>query len=334
MSSVGERFARWRRRAITVPAMFLAAAIYGAALPILLLAALIADLAGAGLALRPHLRLAVGLFVALLVECVGLVVLLGVFLVTPGAPARRVALTYAVQRAYVRAHFGSVRWLYGLKLAMYGDELVRPGPLVVLIRHVSTIDVLVPGYFLAHRHGLRLRYVLKRELLAEPCLDVAGHVLPNHFVSRTGEDTAKELAAIRALKRGLGPDEGVLLYPEGTRFTPEKRDQLAASARSEEVRARAASLRHLLPCRTGGALALLDEAPDADVLFVGHRGLEGLTDVASLRSGALVGRTVEVRFWREPATSVPADPAAREGWLHAQWQRLDAWLDTAPTAKR
>jgi len=309
--------------------MFLGACLHGAALPLLLTGAALLDLAGPGLALRPHLRLTLGLFVVLLIECAGLMALLAVFLVTPLSPARRVALTYAVQRWYVRTHFASVRWLYRLDVKVEGDELVEGGPLVVLIRHVSTIDVLVPGYFLAQRHGLRLRYVLKRELLAEPCLDIAGHVLPNHFVSRSGEDTARELDAIRALKRGIGPGDGVLIYPEGTRYTPEKLAQIAANARSPEVRARAASLRHLLPCRTGGTLALLGEAPAADVLVVGHRGLEGLTDLPSLRSGALVGRTVHVRFWREPAANVPSEPSAQSEWLHTQWRRLDDWLDDA-----
>lgn len=308
--------------------MLLGAVVYGALSPLLLLMALIADVSGAGLRLRPHLRLVVGLAVVLTIECVGLGALALVHGLTVGRPSQRVAMTYAVQRAYVRAHFGSVAFLYDLRTEVEGDALATPGPLVVLIRHVSLLDVLVPGQFLASRHGLQLRYVLKRELLAEPCLDIAGHVLPNHFVARGSSDTGREVDAIRALKRGLGPHDGVLIYPEGTLFTKQRLAQRVAEAKSDAERERVRRLRHVLPCRTAGTLALLDEAPACDVLFVAHHGFEGLTDLPSLRSGALVGRRLRVRFWRERAEDVPTSAGAREAWLHEHWQRVDDWLDT------
>jgi 1-acyl-sn-glycerol-3-phosphate acyltransferase len=172
---------------------------------------------------------------------------------------------------------------------------------------------------------MRLRYVLKRELLVDPCLDLAGHWLPNRFVARDGADTAREVEAVRALKCGIGKDEGVLLYPEGTRFTVEKRrrvlERLAGAARE-----RAERLQHVLPLRPGGALALLEAPPACDVLFIGHHGLEGFAHVADIMRGALVGRTVTLRFWRVPASSIPAGAEARRAWLEEEWQRMDDWL--------
>ena len=47
---------------------------------------------------------------------------------------------------------------------------------------------------------------------------------------------------------------------------------------------------------------------------------------ADVWAGALVGRTVRVRFWREQAASIPADAAGRLEWLTRPWQRLDDWL--------
>jgi hypothetical protein len=92
------------------------------------------------------------------------------------------------------------------------------------------------------------------------------------------------------------------------------------------ARARAESLRHLLPIRPGGVLALLDAPPACDVLFVGHHGLEGFAHVADILRGALVGRTVRLRFWRIPVASIPARPDARLDWLAREWQCMDDWL--------
>ena len=66
--------------------------------------------------------------------------------------------------------------------------------------------------------------MLKRELLSEPCLDIAGQRLPNYFVRRdTGEEVERE--RIGQLARDMGSDDGFLLYPEGTRFTAERRQR-------------------------------------------------------------------------------------------------------------
>ena len=121
----------------------------------------------------------------------------------------------------------AVRVLFRLRLEVTGDDAVAPGPVIVLIRHASIVDNLLPANLITRPHRIRLRYVLKRELLADPCLDVAGRRLPNYFVRRgTGE--AQEVERVRALAHGLGADEGVLIYPEGTRFTPERRARAIA----------------------------------------------------------------------------------------------------------
>ena len=93
------------------------------------------------------------------------------------------------------------------------------------------------------------------------------------------------------------------------------------------ARERALKLRHTLPPRPGGTLALLEAAPGCDVLFLVHRGLEGLVSLRDIWRGGLVGLTLEVALWREPAASLPTTPEARREWLWARWQRLDDWLE-------
>lgn len=245
------------------------------------------------------------------------------------APERALDGTFRLQWWWARWLFGGAARVFGLRVDATGVELLRDGPVLLLMRHASVIDTLLPAAIVSSRTGLRLRYVMKRELLWDPCLDVVGQRLPNAFVRRGRGGAETEIARVRELARDLGPHDGVLLYPEGTRFTPRRRDELlarlATSADPKHVE-RARALHHVLPPRLGGALALLESAPDADVVFGAHVGLEVLRSLADLWSGALVGRRIELAFWRIPAAAIPATRDERIEWLYDQWQRVDAWL--------
>ena len=63
------------------------------------------------------------------------------------------------------------------------------------------------------------------------------------------------------------------------------------------------------------------------MLFVAHHGLEGSASIADIWSGALVKKTVRIKFWRERGASIPAGRDAQLSWLAARWQRLDDWLE-------
>lgn len=321
-----ETLRRYMRRAVTIPAVMLSLLALFAALPVLLPLAFVVDLARAA-GRRSFVSVRIVLFGVsfLATEVLGLALLLGVWLASLGRSELRAARTWPVQRWYTAMHYVALRTLFRLRFEVEDDEATTPGPMLVLVRHASIIDSLVPAVFIANAHQMRLRYVLKRELLVDPCLDLAGHWLPNRFVARDGVDTAREVEAVRSLKTGLEADAGVLLYPEGTRFTPEKRRRVIERLNGA-ARERAERLRHLLPIRPGGVLALLDAPPACDVLFVAHHGLEGFAHVADILRGALVGRTVRLRFWRVPVASIPAGADERRAWLAEEWQRMDDWL--------
>ena len=272
--------------------------------------------------------------VYLLAELVGLSACLAVWLAFgPWRGADRARFedwNFLLECLWARCLLAAVRRIFALRLVVEGEAAAAGGPLLVFARHASLVDVLLPAVLVADRQRLRLRWVLKRELLVDPCLDVAGNRLPNVFVDRSSVQSEREIAAVARLAADLGAEDGVLIYPEGTRFTPRE----AASAPSSGSRRAttrsgsrgSAALRHLLPPRPGGSLALLGAAPRADVLVVGHVGLEGLARVRDLLSGALVGRTIAVRFWRHAAASVPREHAAALAWLDARWLELDGWV--------
>jgi hypothetical protein len=147
-------------------------------------------------------------------------------------------------------------------------------------------------------------------------------------VRRGSGESAREIAAVQALADDLGPTDGVLIYPEGTRFTRAKRARALArlTERSPELVPLAARLRHVLPPHLGGPLGLLERERDADVVFCAHVGLEAAGSPRELLRGTLVGSAVHVRFWRIPRSEVPVDRADRIAWLYAQWQRVDDWI--------
>jgi 1-acyl-sn-glycerol-3-phosphate acyltransferase len=328
---------RWGRRAVTFPLLIVLAIAVVGGLPALVLLSMLADL------LRPRrfalTRCTLLLALYLVCEVLGLVAALGVWLasgVWAGASrARFLRWNVALQSLWAATLYHGAARLFGWRTVIEGSEAVRSGPVLVLIRHVSSADTVVPVTFLGRPLGLALRYVLKEELLWDPCLDVVGHRLPNHFVRRGSGDGAREVAAIQRLLDDLGPRDGVLIYPEGTRFSAAKRARILAglAARGDHAaHDAAAGLRHLLPPRLGGTLGLLERNPGADVVFCAHVGLERASSIRQLLDGAPVGATVRVRFWRVPYPEIPLASADRISWLYEYWQRIDRWVDSSGAA--
>jgi 1-acyl-sn-glycerol-3-phosphate acyltransferase len=245
--------------------------------------------------------------------------------------ARWAAWNYALQGAWARALFGAAVRCFSLRVDVRGDEVCEGGPFLLLCRHVSVADTVLPAVFVAARHGRRLRTVLKRELLWDPCLDIVGQRVPNAFVDRGGTDSAAQIARVGQLARDLGPDDGVLIFPEGTRFTTkklarlrEKLDDAVRAGRSDvRIRDLAHRLTHVLPPQLGGVLAALAAAPSADVVICSHTGFEGIRTLGDLVRGTLVRRHLRVRFRRLSRALVPVEEDARISWLLGEWQQVD-----------
>ncbi len=322
------------RRARTVPLVFIGFSLTTVMLPALVVAGVLVDVLRRATGKRPPvvLRLVAMLWAYLAAEVAGILGLFGIWLLAgrPGEARRRriVDWTYALQCAWAVALFGALRRLFSLRFEVEGDDVVKPGPILVLMRHVSIVDTLLPSALVTRPHRIRLRYVLKRELLSDPCLDIAGGRLPNAFVQRGSGDSEREVARVRALARGLGPEEGVLIYPEGTRFTAEaRRRALEHLARDGgELYRRAQAMANVLPPRLGGSLALLEGNAEADVVVCAHHGLEGLARVRDIWNGDLVGRRIAVRFWRRPREQIPASRDERVRWLLQEWEQVDRWV--------
>jgi 1-acyl-sn-glycerol-3-phosphate acyltransferase len=322
------------RRLVTIPRVYGLFVVVTVLLPVLAVGALVVDIARAAATRKPWMavRMIAFAWVYLAMEVVGLAGAFAVWAITLngrlGGRERYLGRNFGIQKWALGTLFEASRRIFRLTYVVEGTEHLGRGPLVVMMRHASIVDNLLPMMMVTKPSGMYLRYVLKRELLGDPIFDVVGTRIPNHFVDRGGTDTATEVARVRDLARDLGPDEGVIIYPEGTRFTKAKQARILERLQSgdPDFYARAQKLRHVLPPRVGGPQALLEGAPEADVLVVAHTGLGGFAQVGDVWAGAMVGRVVKVKMWRVDAADVPRGRREQVEWVSEHWARIDEWI--------
>ena len=204
------------------------------------------------------------------------------------------------------------------------DSLVGP-PCIVFPRHASLADTVLPIVLYGSPQKVRLRYVLKRELLWDPAFDIGGNRIPNHFVDRSGQDSEGATRAIELLTSTIGENEGIAMFPEGTRFSQAKRDKLMHSGK-DELKALLARWPDLLPPRLGGSLAMLNANPGLDLLFMAHSGFEMAGRLGSLLSGAWLGSHIRIHIWRVPYERIPT-AEHRKQFLYEQWDRMQRHVE-------
>ncbi len=285
------------------------------------------------------LRLLTFALVYLLIECVGVAIAFVLWVVSGFGWKLHSPLFqrahYAVLHALLKEVLLTARVVFHLQIV--SDEISWsplddgvPGStnaMVVLSRHAGPGDSLLLVRTLMDRDHLRRpRIVLKDTLQWDPLLDVYLNRLPNAFMTSGRKDLAERVAA---LAQDLGDQDALLIFPEGGNFTEGRRlkaiDRLRGKGMLDQAR-RAEQMRHVLPPRPGGVAAALAAAPHADVVFVGHTGLEHLSTAADIWDGLPMDTTVRLRWWFVPAADVPREPDAQEDWLYERWAELDAWV--------
>lgn len=331
----GESLAtRWGRRTITIPLYLALGAFALSLLPVFLLVAGAVDVAS-GRRQLVSLRCVLGLALYVVCEALGIVASFllwaGSGVWTGASRERFVAWNDVLQSLWARALFHGARHIFSMSVEVSGSEETRQGPFFLFARHASVLDTLLPTVFASDPYRLSLRHVMKRELLWDPCLDIVGQRTRHAFIRRGSQERDREIGLLRQLAADMGDRDGILVFPEGTRFSRAKQqralERLAASTSPERLE-RARSLRHVLPPRTGAVRALLETRPDVDVVFLAHSGLEGTTGLNELRSGQLVGRTIRLKFWRVAHDRIPRDKKGQVDWLDAQWARIDEWVSS------
>jgi 1-acyl-sn-glycerol-3-phosphate acyltransferase len=324
---------RWVRRFVLWPLVPVLTFLVVTTLPVVVIAAAFAShwLPGRWRALR----LLWFALVYLVVESLTLLALAGLWVT--GGCGRRLererwqAAHYTLMRWYLAVLVRGAQRAFHLRFDLDLDEArtadADERPLLVLARHAGPGD----SFLLVHgllQLGYRPRIVLRGSLRWAPTIDLALHRVPSFFVV-PGSPSGTGTTAIGELAADMGTRDALVIFPEGRNFTPNRRshsiaklEELGDHHAAEDARA----LRHVLTPRPGGTLAALEAAPDADVVFVVHAGLEDLAGVVDLWRGMPMDAAVQAKAWRVLAQQIPAVREARAAWLAWWWRRIDAWL--------
>jgi len=214
------------------------------------------------------------------------------------------------------------------------------GSFILLSRHASMVDAVLPIVLICGHLKRYAHYVLKDELLWDPVINIFGTRLGNQFVAR-GQRTDADLDGIARMADGALPHSALVIFPEGTYATARNRSRVLESLRRKvgsgelesDVVAYAEKLDHLLPPKPAGTLALMAHRPDADIVVLGHVGLENMADLSGLRRQLPLRNPIAIRYWVHPRNDLPVDPEALETWLRRRWIDLDHWIDSVDRAR-
>jgi len=323
------------RRGLAMPALFLGTLLWWALAPVVLPVLLVLDLVQRRPLLWCRFYVMIGTILLGHVWGIGL---LGLgWLLCGGGLAWRRYNRWALWSESVWAAWNArvMARVYAITYDIEGSEVLKDGPTILVMRHVSINDTILPISLVTSAHGVRLRIVLKHELLYVPIVDVIGHTIPFGFVRRSSSDPSRELATVRALAGDLHPRESIMIFPEGTRFSAARRAQLIARMRDKDpaLAAIAEELTHVLPLRFGGVFALMDAVPHADLVFCAHTGYERTVRLADFVAGGLYRAVVKVKFWRVAASTIPVEPEARMKFFQDEWRKVNAWVATHQAAR-
>ena len=207
------------------------------------------------------------------------------------------------------------------------DPEVLKGNAIVIGRHRSLIDALMPAIVFGGE-DLRVLYVLKDDLQWETNIDIVGHRMGHVFVDRNPKNLDRELEPIRKLATKIDDESVGVIFPEGTFFNEKRKARAVASLqrRNAAHAAAAESMRCLLPPRPAGTLALLEGAPDADVVLLGHVGFEPFGSIRQILGNIGGEHGIRLKAWRFACETVPVDPAEQVDWLFERWTDMDSWI--------
>ncbi len=319
------------RRTISISAALLGLPLWLALSPVWLIVSVLVD--GVSRLWRfPSLRLCAFLAVYLVHDWIG--IFSATWLWLTGGFGRRMNLN-AHRRVQAWWATSLLTWggrLLGVKLDLGDPSDIPSGDLIVLSRHASMADAIVPASLIADQLDRYVHYALKRELRWAPSLDLFGTRLRNHFVAR-GNDTKVEQNALHQMAVEAEPNSALVIFPEGTYATAQTRERVLRSLRrigDEEIIARAEKLTSLLPPKPAGTQALFRGRPNADVLVIGHVGLEGVAELRGLRQRLPLTKPVIVRWWVHLRSELPDTESSLAEWLADRWQELDDWVVSFP----
>ena len=204
----------------------------------------------------------------------------------------------------------------GIQLEVKGEVPSHPSP-IVIVNHQSWFDIPIVQEVISAR-GPRLTFLVKRSLVWVPVIGWICLLLGFPRLRRTGllEDRALDLNAVsRAAKQGVAARNALLIFAEGTRFTPKKRS------------GQNSPFNHLLRPRVGGFAAACQIFPEGTPIV----DLSIYYDGSSHFWRCLGGATSVIRV--DISTHSLEQTMSAEAFLNERWQAKDRWLKSQRDAR-
>jgi 1-acyl-sn-glycerol-3-phosphate acyltransferase len=164
-----------------------------------------------------------------------------------------------------------------------------------------------------------------------PTIDIIGNRLRACFIRPADRDASRFIARIGDLAKDMESQEAVVLFPEGGNFTLRRRERAIAKLRESgraDYAERAEQMQHILAPRPGGALAAIESAPTADVVFVAHTGLEYMSSMPDLWRSVPLQVPILGRYWRVAPPDIPNGRDEQIDWLYTWWSTIDGWIES------
>ena len=198
-----------------------------------------------------------------------------------------------------------------IQLEVKGEIPSHPSP-IVIVNHQSWFDIPIVQEIISAR-GPRLTFLVKRSLVWVPVIGWICMLLGFPRLRRTGllEDRALDLNAVsQAAKQGVAARHALLIFAEGTRFTPKKRSDQDSP------------FDHLLRPRVGGFAAACQNFPEGTPII----DLSIYYDGSSHFWRCLGGATKVIRV--NVSTHSLDQVMSADTFLNERWRTKDRWLES------
>jgi 1-acyl-sn-glycerol-3-phosphate acyltransferase len=236
--------------------------------------------------------------------------------------------------AWISNNSRMMRHCTSLKTHCTEDARLDPqGHYLVLSNHQSWVDILVLQAVFNQRIPF-MRFFLKQQLIWVPLLGLAWLALDFPFMKRHSKSqiqkrpelAGQDIAATRkACEKFLGKPVSIMIFPEGTRFTPAKHAQ-QQSPFAGLLKPKSGGMAYALDAMGRGLHAILD------VTLYYPNGKPGMWDLIADRVRTV---HVDVRLREIPEAMRAGDyendrafRAAFQRWMNGLWQEKQALLDS------
>jgi len=280
----------------------------------------------------PTLRLALLVVGALIIEVLGMTLSFVTWICTGfgklGTERWRWHLHRAYMGWYTKAMLTLITRVLSTKVIWHDHADLSSGPVVLIARHTSFFDAVIPATVLSQRNQLLAHHIVTHGLRYSPCIDIVGHRFPNRFIKRPPGEGSAELGHIENIGRLLDHRSAAIIFPEGTFRNPERFERAVRrlGRRQPELAERARLLEHVLPPRSNGTYALLQGAPEADLVICTNTGFEPFGSIKDIVARPYSDDPIIVETWRIPRADIPEDADLFSDWLFEQYVAIDDWV--------